>query len=121
MTLAEVTLLAFSVFTGVRLVSYLPQIYRVAHDENGAAAISYSTWAMWTGCHVSTGAYAAINLGDHFLAAASGLFALCCLAVIVLTASKRHRLRRRRQRADSPATEAGASSIWMMPPRRRRA
>lgn len=93
MTPAEASLLAFSVFTGVRLVSYLPQIYRVARDENGAAAISYSTWAMWTGCHVSTGAYAAINLDDHFLAAASGLYALCCMTVIALTASKRYRFR----------------------------
>lgn len=95
MTLPEATLMAFSAFTGVRLFSYLPQIYKVARDQTGAAAISYSTWAMWTGCHVSTGAYAAVNLSDQLLAAASGLYALCCVLVIALTASKRYRLRLR--------------------------
>lgn len=93
MTLADASLMVFSAFSGVRLISYLPQIVRVARDTDGAAAISYTTWALWTGCHVSTGIYAAINLSDHLLAAASGLYALCCVLVIILTAGKRHRLR----------------------------
>ena len=91
MTLAEVSLGAFSAFSGLRLVSYFPQIYRVARDANGASAISYSTWLMWTGSHLSTGCYAAINLGDRLLAACSGLYALCCILVIVMTAIKRRR------------------------------
>ena len=91
MTLAEVSLGAFSAFSGLRLVSYFPQIYRVARDTNGASAISYSTWLMWTGSHVSTGCYAAVNLGDRLLAACSGLYALCCVLVIVMTAIKRRR------------------------------
>jgi len=65
MTLAEISLGAFGAFSGLRLVSYFPQIYRVARDANGASAISYSTWLMWTGSHLSTGCYAAINLGDR--------------------------------------------------------
>jgi hypothetical protein len=91
MTLAEISLGAFSAFSGLRLVSYFPQIYRVARDANGASAISYSTWLMWTGSHLSTGCYAAINLGDRLLAACSGLYALCCVLVIVMTAIKRRR------------------------------
>ena len=91
MTFAEVTLSTFGVFSGLRLVSYFPQIYRVVRDTGGASAISYSTWLMWTGSHLSTGFYAAINLGDRLLAACSALYALCCVAVIVLTAIKRHR------------------------------
>jgi hypothetical protein len=91
MTLAEISLGAFSAFSGLRLASYLPQIHRVARDANGASAISYSTWLLWTGSHVSTGLYAAINLGDRLLAACSGLYALCCMVVIVTTAIKRHR------------------------------
>ena len=62
MTLSEASLLAFTVFSGIRLVSYLPQICKVARDRNGASAISYSTWTLWTGCHLSTGLYAVINL-----------------------------------------------------------
>ena len=92
MTLSEASLLAFTAFSGIRLVSYLPQICKVARDRNGASAISYSTWTLWTGCHLSTGLYAAINLSDFLLAAASVLYALCCLAVIALTAAKRRRV-----------------------------
>ena len=92
MTLSEASLLGFTAFSGLRLVSYLPQIYKVARDRNGASAISYATWALWTGCHLSTGLYAIINLSDLLLGAASVLYALCCLAVIALTAAKRRRV-----------------------------
>ena len=92
MTLSEASLLAFTAFSGLRLVSYLPQICKVARDRNGASAISYATWTLWTGCHLSTGLYAIVNLSDLLLAAASVLYALCCLAVIALTAAKRRRL-----------------------------
>jgi hypothetical protein len=91
MTLAEISLAAFSAFSGLRLVSYFPQICRVARDTDGASVISYSTWMLWTGSHLSTGLYAAINLGDRLLAACSGLYALCCITVIVMTAVKRRR------------------------------
>lgn len=89
MTLAEVSLGAFSAFSGIRLISYFPQIYRVTRDPNGASAISYSTWIMWIGSHMSTGCYAAINLGDMFLATCSALYALCCITVVCITFIKR--------------------------------
>jgi hypothetical protein len=92
MTLPEVTLGAFGIFSALRIISYLPQIHKVARDTNGASAISYSTWVLWTGSNLSTGLYAAINLGDRLLAACSGLYALCCVVVITITAIKRYRL-----------------------------
>jgi DMSO reductase anchor subunit len=92
MTLSEASLLSFTAFSGLRLVSYLPQIYKVARDRNGASTISYATWTLWTGCNLSTGLYAVVNLSDLLLAAASVLYALCCLAVIALTAAKRRRV-----------------------------
>lgn len=95
MTLAEGTLVAFTAFSGLRLISYLPQIHKVARDTNGASAISYLTWLLWTASHISTGFYAAINLRDPLLAIASALYALCCLAVIALTVIKRSRNRLR--------------------------
>jgi hypothetical protein len=107
MMLAEATLLAFTAFSGLRLVSYLPQIHKIARDTNGASAISYSTWLLWTGCHVSTGLYAGVNLGDVVLATASALYALCCLAMIALTAVKRYRFGLRREnRIDPPVAGA---------------
>jgi transposase len=46
---------------------------------------------MWTGANTATALYAAINLGDNFLACVSTLYAGCCVTVIVLTVLKRRR------------------------------
>jgi hypothetical protein len=94
LTLANLTLTAFSFFNALRIVSYLPQILRVARDAYGATAISYSTWAMWTCANLSTGAYAMVNLQDAWLALVSLVNTAGCLAVILLTAWKRRRFRR---------------------------
>jgi hypothetical protein len=89
MLVAEATWLAFAAFSGLRTISYVPQIIRIAKDQNGASAISYPTWLLWTGAHASTGLYAAMNLNDVWLAIGSSIYALCCMAVICLTVFKR--------------------------------
>lgn len=94
MTLTDVTYWLFTVFNGLRIFSYLPQILRVARDTNGASAISYATWSLWTAANATTGLYAAVNLADETLAALNLLNAACCLAVISLTVLKRRQLRR---------------------------
>jgi hypothetical protein len=89
MPITEATWLAFAAFSGLRVFSYIPQILRIANDRNGASAISYPTWVLWACANASTAAYAAVNLGDVWLAAVSSVFTLCCLVVIALTAIKR--------------------------------
>ena len=64
MDVANITFLSFTLFSSLRVVSYFPQIHRVALDGNGASAISYSTWSLWTCANVATALYAAINLRD---------------------------------------------------------
>ena len=91
MMLADLAYYLFTGFNLLRVLSYLPQIRRVARDANGASAISYTTWSLWTGANASTGLYAATNLGDPLLAALSLLSAAGCVAVIALTAIKRRR------------------------------
>lgn len=91
MTLAELSFYLFTCFNGARIVSYVPQICRVAWDANGAAAISYLTWSLWTAANASTGLYAFANLGDLMLGVMHTIYALCCTTVIVLTAYKRSR------------------------------
>ena len=95
MTLSSFTFLLFAAFSRIRIVSYVPQIRKVASDANGATAISYSTWGLWTAANVATAAYALVNLGDTYLAAVSALYAGCCLTVISLTVAKRRSLSRR--------------------------
>jgi hypothetical protein len=91
MTIADVTYGLFATFNAIRIVSYLPQILRVARDANGASAISYATWSLWTAANATTGFYAFVNLHDGTLALLNLLNAACCLAVIALTAAKRRR------------------------------
>jgi hypothetical protein len=90
---ANITFLIFTLFSSLRIVSHVPQIHRVAQDGNGASAISYSTWSLWTCANIATALYAAVNLREAYLSAVSGIYAFCCVVVIVLTMLKRRRLR----------------------------
>jgi hypothetical protein len=92
---ANVTFVLFTAFSSLRIISYLPQIRRIAIDGNGATAISYSTWGLWTGANVATALYAAINLHDLYLSAMSTIYAACCIIVILITMMQRRRLRAR--------------------------
>jgi hypothetical protein len=89
---ANVTFVLFTAFSALRIISYLPQIRRIAIDGNGATAISYSTWGLWTGANLATALYAAINLHDFYLSAVSTIYAACCSIVILITILKRRRL-----------------------------
>jgi hypothetical protein len=103
MTLPDVAFYLFSFFNSLRIFSYLPQIVTVMRDTQGATAISYSTWALWTAANASTALYATVCLHDAALAQVNALNAAFCAVVIGLTAFKRRQLRRRvdrNQRSD---------------------
>lgn len=103
MEVAHLTFLAFTAFSSLRIVSYVPQIVRVAADQNGATAISYSTWLLWSGAHIATGVYAAINLSDLHLSVVSGIYAACCIIVILVTMAKRRCFIRNCSASTNPA------------------
>jgi len=89
---ASITILFFGLFSALRVVSYVPQIRKVALDTNGATAISYSTWSLWTCANIATALYAAVNLQDIYLSTVSAIYAVCCIVVILLTVRKRRQL-----------------------------
>jgi hypothetical protein len=43
MLVSEAAWLAFAAFSGLRTISYIPQIVRIAKDQNDVSAISYPT------------------------------------------------------------------------------
>ena len=92
MDAASISFVLFTIFSSLRIISYVPQIRRVAIDTNGASAISYSTWGLWTGANIATALYAAMNLKEFYLSAVSSVYAICCIVVILLTILKRRRL-----------------------------
>jgi len=117
MEISHITLLVFVVFSSLRIISYFPQIYRVATDDNGASAIAYSTWSLWVGANVSTALYASVNLQDAYLASVSIHYAVCCVLVIVLTIAKRRlfrsRAHRKTGRTVSRATEMAIEALHL--------
>lgn len=113
MHFSDLTLVGFLAFGGMRVLSYFPQMVRIARDGNGASAISYTTWCLWTLANVATALYAGINLKDPYLASVSSAYGLCCIAVISLTAMKRarHRATQRTVLAIESHDAAGAA-LW---------
>ena len=87
--LADIVWFGFMIGSGLRVLSYIPRIWRVAADKTGAAAISYTMWGLWVAAYVTTAVYAAAGLHNTWLAFASAIYAACCATVMVLTALKR--------------------------------
>jgi len=104
MTLADVTLAAFTLCNSLRVVAYLPQIARAAMDRSGAEAISCGTWGLFLVSHASATAYALVNKQDWTMASLFLSNAIGCGAILLITAWKRSR--RRRERASTSTTRS---------------
>ncbi len=90
MDMPDITLVIFYVFNALRIGAYLPQILRVASDDNGARTISYTTWSVWIGANGSTAAYALLSTPNWTLFVVNGMNAIGCAVVVAMTALKRH-------------------------------
>ena len=93
MSPADIALTVFALCNSVRVFAYLPQIIAVARDPNGATAISYTTWSLFAASHLSTVAYAILNLEDWRMAAVFGANTACCSVILGLTALRRAKFR----------------------------
>src|SRR5262245_29404869 len=99
MTLEDLTLTLFAGSNFLRPFAYLPQIRKAAVDENGASAISYTTWSLFLIANLSTIAYGLINRGDWKLAACFTANAVCCGVILAVAWLKRRSHARQRARA----------------------
>jgi hypothetical protein len=95
MTIADITLAAFTLCNSLRVVAYLPQIARAARDRSGAEAISFGTWGLFLVSHTSAMAYALVNQQDWTMASVFLGNAAGCGAILLIAAWKRSRYRRR--------------------------
>ena len=93
MTIADITLAAFTLCNSVRVVAYVPQITRAATDRTGAQAISFTTWGVFLFSNASAVAYAVVNKQDWAMAAVFLGNAAGCAAIILIGAWKRSRHR----------------------------
>jgi hypothetical protein len=101
MTIADITLAAFTVCNSMRVIAYVPQIAKAATDGDGAQAISFTTWVLFLISNASAMAYALVNQADWMMASMFLANAVGCSAIILVGAWKRsqHRCRRAAQRA----------------------
>jgi hypothetical protein len=97
MTIADVTLAAFSLFNSLRFLAYVPQIASVTRDRSGAEALSFATWALFLASHVSAMAYALVIQADWTMAAVFAGNAAGCGAVLSIAGWKRLQYARRIQ------------------------
>ena len=81
--------LAYGFFNMLRLVSYAPQMILIARDQDGAKAISVSSWLIWIGANFTTAIYAWIKLVDMPLTILNGFNTACCATVLALVFYKR--------------------------------
>lgn len=103
MTLADITLLAFTVCNGVRGFAYVPQIWKASTDPDGAKAISFSTWTLFLVSHLTTAGYAVVNKSDWNLASMFLVNAAGCAAILAAAAWRR-RQHQRKLRMNAVAT-----------------
>jgi len=99
MTLEDLTLTLFAGSNFLRLFAYVPQIRKAAVDENGASAISYTTWSLFLVANLSTIAYGIVR-GDWKLAACFTANAVCCGVILAVAWLKRRSHARRMARAE---------------------
>jgi hypothetical protein len=93
MTAADITLIAFTLCNGFRLLAYLPQIAKAATDPAGAQAVSFTTWGLFLFANVSAVAYALVNKADWTMAAMFLGNAAGCAAILAIGAWKRSQYR----------------------------
>ena len=108
MSLEEITLALFAASNSIRVIAYVPQIFKAANDKNGASSISFMTWFLFLLAHLTTVAYALINRSDWGLAACFAVNAVCCLAILAVAYWKRQSHAKRFCCTDRPVLSMAA-------------
>jgi len=96
MTIADITLAAFTICNSARVVAYVPQITKAAADEGGAQAISFTTWGLFLFSNASAVAYALVNKDDWAMAIMFTGNAIGCAAILLIGVWKRAQRRNRK-------------------------
>src|SRR3954454_1267547 len=95
MRAADVALALFALCNSIRVFAYIPQIVSIARDQNGATAVSCTTWWLFALSHLSTMGYALLTLNDWRMAEIFGANTACCMIILTLTGVRRARYRQR--------------------------
>jgi hypothetical protein len=89
MSIASLSLTAFTVLNGARIVAYIPQIMCLCRDRGGAASVSMVTWGMFFSANLATVVYALAVIDDRVVAGVFAANAVACIAIVGLILRKR--------------------------------
>jgi CSLREA domain-containing protein len=116
MTTMGTVIALFAFFNAVRVIAYLPQIVTLWRVNDGAPAVSCTTWVLFAASHLSTVCYALLALADWRMALIFGVNAVCCLAIVGLVIIKRIQHARSTRGIDGVAERRlGASAVLAAP------
>src|SRR5215212_1429365 len=79
----------YVVTNSVRAFFYAPQIRAVLKAEDGAAAISITTWGFWTFANLTATLYGVLVIHDNAFSAIFTCNLACTAAVTVIATAKR--------------------------------
>ncbi len=86
---------AYAIDGAILFLLYMPQLWSVYKDHNGAKAINLITWGLWINSSLITLAYAWLVANDSLFALMSfGNFSGCS-SVVVMTVVRRVQFRKR--------------------------
>jgi hypothetical protein len=102
----------FFVANAGRMLAYLPQLKAALDCNNGAKAISRSTWGYFAFAHLSGILYGEFVIKDNYMALIfCGNFLVCCLLLGIVTWKSRSHARAQRQTALKGETHHAANVI----------
>ena len=111
MTSADLSMTAFALLNGARIIAYVPQIICIRRDYHRAASVSLLTWGLFTLANLATISYALIVSGDRLVAGVFALNTLGCSAIFALTLIKRVSTRPHRH-VPAHRSVKGGSGFW---------
>lgn len=79
----------YLLLNGVRVLSYIPQMYAISKEHNKVTAISLTTWTFWAAANFATAIYAHIEVHDTMLAIMNYGNGICCAIVVAMVLYKR--------------------------------
>jgi hypothetical protein len=79
----------YVVTNSVRVFFYAPQIRAVLKADDGAVAVSITTWGFWTFANLTATLYGVLVIQDNAFSAIFGCNLVCTAAVTLIASAKR--------------------------------
>ncbi|WP_112323260.1 hypothetical protein [Oceanibium sediminis] len=109
--MTDAALSLYALFSSLKILAYVSQFQKAARDENGASAISCTTWSLFLASHLTSIGYALACAHDILMAVVFLVNALACVAILgVALANRRSHGAKRRAAHHFAGAEQGRAA-----------